>query len=149
MVDIENKKYQIKIWDTAGQEKFAVMAKNYYKRAHGMIIACAINNRSTFDNLRVWLNSVKEKAETEIQIILIANKCDLEEEREVKKEEIKSKADELGIEFFETSAKTNFGVDEAFDKIIHKVFRAVYSRPIGLTLDDKIEERTMSGKKCC
>ena len=84
-MEIENKKYQIKIWDTAGQEKFAVMAKNYYKRAHGMIIACAINNRSTFDNLRIWLNSVKEKAESEIQIILIANKCDLEEEREVKK----------------------------------------------------------------
>lgn len=125
------------------------MAKSYYKRAHGMIIACAINNRSSFENLRVWLNSVKEKAESEIQIILLANKCDLEEEREVKKEEIKGKADELGIEFFETSAKTNLGVDEAFDKIIDKVFRAVYSRPLGVTLDDKKENRTMSGNKCC
>jgi small GTP-binding protein len=137
------------VWDTAGQEKFAVMAKSYYKRAHGMIIACAINNRSSFENLRTWLNSVKENAESEIQIILLANKCDLEEEREVKKEEIKSKADDLGIEFFETSAKTNTGIDEAFDKVIQKVFKVIYSKPKGIELNDNNEGRAMSGSKCC
>ena len=125
------------------------MAKSYYKRAHGMIIACAINNRPSFENLRVWLSSVRENAEAEIQIILLANKCDLEEERVVKKEEIKSKADELKIEFFETSAKTNDGVDEAFDKIVDKVFKAIYSKPVGIMLDTDNKAKGMSGKKCC
>ena len=142
----------IKVWDTAGQEKFAVMAKSYYKRAHGMIIACAINNRGTFENLRTWLNSVRENAEAEIQIILIANKCDLEEEREIKKEEIKSKADELGIEFFETSARTNYNVDEAFDKIIQKVYKSVYDnpsdKPVGIVLDGS-SKKASSGRRCC
>ena len=100
-VDIEGKNYLIKIWDTAGQEKFAVMARSYYQRAHGMIVACAIDNRSSFENMKTWLNSVKENAETGVQIILIANKCDLDM-REVSKQEITAKAESLGIEFFET-----------------------------------------------
>ena len=113
-----------------------------------MIIACAINNRPSFENLKTWLNSVRENAESEIQIILIANKCDLEEEREVRKEEIKAKADNLGIEVFETSAKSNTNIDEAFDKIIDKVFKAIYSKPVGIILEDT-EGRAHSGKSCC
>ena len=145
-VDIEGKNYLIKIWDTAGQEKFAVMARSYYQRAHGMIVACAIDNRSSFENMKTWLNSVKENAETGVQIILIANKCDLDM-REVSKQEITAKAESLGIEFFETSAKSNINIDEAFQKIIDKVFKSVYSKTTGITVGNTNDPST-SGK-CC
>lgn len=132
---IDGKKIQVKIWDTAGQEKFAAIAKSYYQRAHGIILTCAINNRKSFNNLRNWLNSIKDTVNEEnIQLIIIANKCDLEEEREVPSNEIAEKAKELNIEYFETSAKDNKNIDEAFDTITNKVFSKVYNKSLGISL---------------
>jgi small GTP-binding protein len=148
---IEDKKYQIKVWDTAGQEKFAVMAKSYYQRAHGIIVTCALNNRNTFYNLKNWLNSIKENTDTDtIQLIILANKCDLKDEREVETSEIADKARELGIEYFETSAKENIEIDEAFNKIIDKVFNAVYNKERGISLNSGQNSKSNdSGKRCC
>lgn len=144
---MQNKKFQVKIWDTAGQEKFSVMAKSYYQRAHGIIITCAINNRNSFNNLKNWLHSIKENTNSEsIQLIIIANKLDLENEREVKTEEIAQKAKELNIEYFETSAKENFNIDEAFDTIIDKVFKNIYHNPKGFNLNNNAKHNE---KKCC
>jgi small GTP-binding protein len=132
---IDNKKIQVKIWDTAGQEKFAAIAKSYYQRAHGIILTCAINNKKSFNNLRTWLNSIKDTVNEEnIQLIIIANKCDLEHEREVPKSEIAEKAKELDIEYFETSAKDNTNIDEAFDTITNKVYNKVYNKSVGINL---------------
>jgi small GTP-binding protein len=143
---IENKKYLIKIWDTAGQEKFAVMAKSYYQRAHGLVLACAINNKNSFNNLKNWLNSIKENTVAEsIQLIIIANKCDLNDEREVSTEEIAKKAKELNVEYFETSAKENINIDEAFNTIVDKVFKNVYNKPKGFDLN----KGSSGGKKGC
>lgn len=147
---IDNKKLLIKIWDTAGQEKFAVMAKSYYQRAHGIILTCALNNKGSFYNLRNWLNSIKENtAEESIQIIIIANKYDLAEEREVSKEEIEAKAKEINTEYFETSAKENINIDEAFNTIIEKVFKNVYIKKKGFDLNSSGGHSSDSGKKCC
>jgi small GTP-binding protein len=146
IMPIEDKQYLIKVWDTAGQEKFAVMAKNYYKRAHGMIVVCAINDRNSYENIRTWLSSIKENAEDDIQIILIANKSDLEEEREVLTEDLRAKAEEHKIEFFETSSKENTNVNEAFDKIIHKIYNTAYSKPEGIDLKNG---RSFFLGRCC
>jgi small GTP-binding protein len=146
---IDNKKLLIKIWDTAGQEKFAVMAKSYYQRAHGIIVACALDNKGSFYNLRNWLNSIKDNtAEESIQLIIIANKCDLTADREVQKSEIEAKAKEIKAEYFETSAKENINIDEAFNTIIEKVYKNVYSRPKGFDLNNGGNNSTES-KKCC
>ena len=143
---INNKKFQVKIWDTAGQEKFAAVAKSYYQRAHGIILTCAINNRNSFYNLRNWLNSIKDTVNEEnIQLIIIANKCDLNSEREVTTEEIAQKANELNIEYFETSAKENINIDEAFDTITNKVFNKVYNKSGGLDL----KKKGKSSGNCC
>jgi small GTP-binding protein len=127
IVTYDDKDYLYKVWDTAGQEKFRVMARNYYQKAHGMILTCAINNRSSFENLRVWINALKDNVGLDrIQLIVIANKCDLDNERCVSTEEIQQKANELGVEYYETSAKSGKGIDEAFDTIFRKVFLSVY-----------------------
>jgi small GTP-binding protein len=142
----DNKDFLFKVWDTAGQEKFRVMSRSYYQKAHGMILTCAINNRESFNNIRTWLNNIKESVGVDsIQLIIISNKCDLGEERVVSHEEIKKKADELGIEFFETSAKTGQGVDEAFDCIFKKVYKSVYKRK-GFNLGDKGDK---GHSNCC
>ena len=149
---IDNKKLLIKIWDTAGQEKFAVMAKSYYQRAHGIIITCACNNKGSFYNLKNWLSSIKDNTQTEsIQLIIVANKCDLVEEREVLKEEIENKAKELQVEYFETSAKENMNIDEAFNTIIEKVYKNVYNPQKGFELGKDSSNSNSSGisKKCC
>ena len=151
-VKVNNKDYLFKVWDTAGQEKFRVMARSYYQKAHGMILSCAVNNRDSFSNLRVWLSNLKDTVGIEsIQLIIIANKCDLEDEREVSTEEIKQKAAELGIEYFETSAKTGNSVDEAFDTIFKKVYQSVYNKKNGFDLNDDGNDSGSGGilRKCC
>lgn len=135
---IDDKKFLIKIWDTAGQEKFAVMAKNYYQRAHGIVLTFALDKRSSFGNLKNWLNAIKDNTSQEIPIIIMANKKDLVESREVLEDEIIERAKELNVEYFESSAKENINIDEAFDKIIRKVFDNVYlSKAKGFDLDEK------------
>ena len=125
------------------------MAKSYYQRAHGIIVACALNNRNTFYNLKNWLNSIKENTdENSIQLIILANKCDLKDEREVETSEISDKARELGIEYFETSAKENIGIDDAINKIVEKVFNAIYNKERGINLSQK-ENNSNNGRKCC
>lgn len=148
---INDKKYQIKVWDTAGQEKFAVMAKSYYQRAHGIIVACALNNRNTFYNLKNWLNSIKDNTDADtIQLIILANKSDLIDEREVETSELADKAKELGIEYFETSAKENVGIDDAMNKIVDKVFNAVYNKERGISLKPQNNSNSNgSNRRCC
>jgi small GTP-binding protein len=145
---IDDKKFQIKIWDTAGQEKFAVMAKSYYQRAHGIILTCAVNNTNSFYNLKNWLNSLKDNTnEEKIQIIIIANKCDLVDEREVSTEEIAKKAKEINAEYFETSAKDNTNIENAFNSIIDKVVRNVYSKTRTFSLTSP--NNSGKNKRCC
>jgi GTPase SAR1 family protein len=111
------------------------MAKSYYQRAHGIVITCAINNRNSFYNLRNWLNSIKDNTKSEtIQLIIIANKSDMGEEREVSTEEIAEKAKELKVEYYETSAKDNTNIDEAFEVIITKVFNNTYNKQGGIII---------------
>jgi Ras-related protein Rab-1A len=126
------------------------MSKSYYQRAHGIVIACAINNRNSFFNLKNWLNSIKDNTMSEtIQLIVIANKCDLADEREVRTEEIAERANELNVEYFETSAKENINIDEAFDVIVKKVFNNIYNKQKGFDLSKSTHEHNGGKKGCC
>jgi len=139
----------IKIWDTAGQEKFASITKNYYQRAHGMIVTCALDNRKSFTNLKNWLYSIKENnTNNELPIVIVANKCDLDETREIRKEEIFCLSKEWNTNSFETSAKNGINVDEAFDYIINKIYKSIYKKSESFN----INEKTTEGNKkvsCC
>ncbi len=119
------------------------MAKNYYQRAHGIVLTFALDKRSSFCNLKNWLNSIKENTSHEIPLIIMANKKDLIQSREVPEYEIIEKVKELNIEYFETSAKENIMVDEAFEKIIKKVFDDVY---VGKTKGFDIGEKKKLSK---
>lgn len=75
------------IWDTAGQERFKTITATYYKGSHGIILTYDITDRESFNNINSWLSEIKKHAGANVVKFLIGNKCDLEEERVVSKEE--------------------------------------------------------------
>lgn len=114
-VDIEGKKVKMQVWDTAGQERFRTITQSYYRSAHGAIIAYDITRRPTFDSVTHWIKEVELYGATNVVLVLIGNKCDLEQERQVLFEEACSLAKEKDIlAALETSAKESQNVEEAF-----------------------------------
>ena len=116
-LEIENKSIKLQIWDTAGQERFRNVISSYFKGAHGILLIFDITSRDSFKELENWLAEVEKNASTQILKILIGNKCDLEEEREISKDEGEAFAMRNGMQYIETSAKINTNVNEAFEDL--------------------------------
>ena len=114
-IELNNKTIKIQIWDTAGQEQFQAITRTYYKGAIGALLVYDITRRDTFTHVTKWLEEVKSNSSKHICVILIGNKKDLEDKRQVTYEEGESFARENGLMFLETSAKTAFNVVEAFN----------------------------------
>lgn len=121
-------KYEI--WDTAGQERFASLATMYYRNAQAAIVVYDITKPASFIKARHWVKELHEQANRDITIALVGNKLDLVEDdsaedgetlRKVSVEEGQSLADEEGLLFFETSAKTGNNVNEVFVGIGSKI----------------------------
>ena len=104
---IEDKNIKLQIWDTCGQEAYRALISSFYKNSSLAILVYAIDSVESFNNLEIWLNDIKTQANPDIKIILIGNKFDLEDKRQVEKEmgENFCKENELCF-FMETSAKT-------------------------------------------
>jgi len=114
IIDIDNKKIKIQIWDTAGQEAFQSITRSYYKGAIGALLVYDITRKESFSHIVKWLEVVKSYSGKKICIILIGNKIDLEKKRKVTREDGESFAKKNGILFLETSAKTAECVADAF-----------------------------------
>eukprot|EP00397_Hematodinium_sp_SG-2012_P041352 GEMP01045520.1.p1 GENE.GEMP01045520.1~~GEMP01045520.1.p1 ORF type:complete len:214 (+),score=45.28 GEMP01045520.1:31-642(+) len=113
-IPVEEKTVKLQIWDTAGQERFRTITSAYYRGADGIIMVYDTTDRSSFERVDEWLVEVNRYANENTCKILIGNKCDLEDERQVSKEEGQKKADELEVQFMETSAKDATRVEDAF-----------------------------------
>jgi len=123
-VDLTDLKTHVElvIWDIAGQEKFNVMRRMFYKGADGVIILYDITNESTFQSLKNWANDFMKfyaKSHKEIPLIgvILGNKLDLEESRKVKSEEGRAFSKSIGLNFFEVSALTGENIDLVFETI--------------------------------
>ena len=121
IIEIENTKYKLIFYDTAGQEKFKSVAPNLIKKAHGIIIMYDITNKSSFDSIPDIIKNIKEEKGNDFPMILIGNKIDLEPDREIKKEEGKDLASKNGIEFFEISNKEGINIQEAGFAIVNTI----------------------------
>lgn len=125
---IGDKTIKYEIWDTAGQERFASLAPMYYRNAQAALVVYDITKPASFLKARHWVKELQEQASKDITIALVGNKYDLvegdnegEELRKVSVEEGQKLADEEGLLFFETSAKTSFNVNEVFVGIGSKI----------------------------
>ena len=114
---------KIKIWDTAGQERFKSMSVSVIKTVDGLILVYSITSQESFRNLESWMKSVKDIADlSKKPVIIVGNKCDLEDMRMVTYEEGKQYATKLGYHFYETSAKTGENLKEAFNDIFEQLY---------------------------
>ena len=116
-VEIGDKKVKMQIWDTAGQERFRNVISTYFRGGNGLLLIYDITNKDSFKNLESWLIEIEKNASENILKLLIGNKSDLEEDREISKEEGQAFANRNGMQFMETSAKMNTNVDEAFQAL--------------------------------
>ena len=107
MVSIDDKQIKLQIWDTAGQESFRSITRSYYRGAAGALLVYDVTRRDTFEHLASWLEDAKQHANPNMTIMLVGNKADLEHRRAVAKEEGAAFAEEHGLLFLETSAKTS------------------------------------------
>ena len=113
---------KLQIWDTAGQERYRSITSSYYKGSHGCFIVYDITNEISFENVDKWYEQAKKETSKEISIILVGNKCDLENERKISKEQGEEKAKSLNCPFFETSALSKIKIDDIFTEMVNNIF---------------------------
>ena len=140
------KNIKLQIWDTAGQDRFRAITKNYYKGSHGIILIYDVTNIQTFENVKSWVNQIREEASTNVIIYIAANKIDIEEERKVTKEEGEKLAQELGFPFMETSAKSGININETFDDLVERIDK-VYGHAPQKPSKNKLYKA--KSRKCC
>jgi len=125
MITIDGKQIKLQIWDTAGQESFRSITRSYYRGAAGALLVYDITRRDTFNHLTSWLDDARQHANSNMTIMLIGNKCDLDARRAVSFEEGQQFANEHGLVFLETSAKTAANVEEAFINTARKIYEKI------------------------
>ena len=116
-IDDLNGKDPSQIWDTAGEERFRTVVSTYFRGAHGILLLYDVTNRDSFKNLENWLIEIEKNSSEKVLKILLGNKCDLNDDREIQPDEGRAFADRNGMEFMETSAKMNTNVNEAFETL--------------------------------
>ena len=125
--DIEKNNIEIKlrIYDTAGQERFRSIVKNYYKGADGILLIYDVSNVNSFNSIKIWIEGIKDSIDLEkIGFIVVENKCDLpDEEKKITKEMRNEMEKIIGFEIIIASAKDKTNVDESFDLLIDKMLK--------------------------
>ena len=154
-VKIKNTKIKLQIWDTAGQERYRAITSAIYKGAKGALIVYDITNKNSFNNIDKWIADIKANGDKNVSIIIVGNKSDLNDKREVDKDEGIQKSETFKTAFMETSALTGDNVSQAFSKLVQQIFENKCSNSSegdepeldkGVNLSEKTEDQT---SKCC
>ncbi|SGY92184.1 BQ5605_C038g11721 [Microbotryum silenes-dioicae] len=124
-IELDGKRIKLQIWDTAGQERFRTITTAYYRGAMGILLVYDVTDERSFNNIRTWHSNVEQHASEGVNKILIGNKCDWSDKKVITEQQGQELADELGLRFLETSAKTNINVEEAFFALARSVHFAI------------------------
>ena len=150
----DDTKVKVNYIDTAGQEKFRAISVNYLKGTDGAVLVFDITKKETYELIGTWLDDIRENNKMSIGKMLIGNKADLEDEREVSKEEGEQLAQMLECKYYETSAKTGQNVNEALDEIARTTY-LIWKKSnenrnsIRISQADSVKPSIVEKKGCC
>ena len=140
---IKNTSTKIQIWDTAGQERYQAITSSYFRGSDGCFIVYDITNETSFNNIEKWFDKIHEENDKEIPVIIVGNKCDLENERKVPTEKAKEKAQNLKCAFYETSALKAINIEQIFEELVN----TIYDKTGGNKSDDDIHIEIVNENK--
>ena len=157
ILKIEDKIIKAQVWDTAGQERYKSITSTYYKGAKGAFIVYDITNRETFESVDKWIQDLNMNSDKNVTLLLIGNKKDLVDKRDVTKEEGEEKAKSFGLAFLETSALTGENIDKVFDYMLKEVYNKITIEKknsgeidyINIGNNIEINEQTEKKSTCC
>ncbi|XP_037539457.1 ras-related protein Rab-8B [Nematolebias whitei] len=127
-IELEGKRVKLQIWDTAGQERFRTITTAYYRGAMGIMLVYDICNEKSFDNIKNWIRNIEEHASSDIEKMILGNKCDMTDRRQVSKDRGEKLAIDYGVKFLETSAKSGLNVEEAFYTVAKDILHNLRSK---------------------
>ena len=136
---IKDKTVKLQLWDTAGQEKYKSMVSSYYRGANVALIVFDLTSHASFDALPIWIENYYKNGPEQKNIILIGNKKDLIEERQVTQEEAETFSETNNMMYFETSAKEGDNIDYVFTFAAEKLLE-FYSSQNEADLKKRIEQ---------
>ena len=153
-----NKSISLDIWDTAGQELYRALAKNFYLNASIGILVYDVRRRATFESIKdYWYDQLKQSGEENIVLGIAGNKCDLFQDEEVTEEEAKKYADSIGAVFHLTSCKESIGIDDLFVECgkkyleVNNLIGKTEEKNEKIVLDKKnvINNKDNKKRRCC
>jgi len=147
-VSVDDMVSMLDILDTAGQEEYASMQDQWFRTGHGFVVVYSIVNKKSFSEITPLVEKIRRiKDSDRVPMILCGNKCDLEAERIVKKQEGEALAKQFGCPFFETSAKNHINVDESFRELVREVRRITCGKPAEAVADGGFVNKGAKPKK--
>ncbi|KAL6197715.1 hypothetical protein ACLB2K_033320 [Fragaria x ananassa] len=141
---IDGKEVKAQIWDTAGQERFRAVTSAYYRGAVGALLVYDISRHQTFDSVGRWLNELHTHSDMNVVTILVGNKSDLKDAREVSTAEGKALAEAQGLFFMETSALDSSNVAAAFQMVVKEIYN-ILSRKVMMSQELKKQDPSWVG----
>jgi small GTP-binding protein len=154
--DSSSQEYTVGLWDTAGQERYKTIIPMYFERADFILAVCALNDRISFEHLSEWVSLARGRAYEHARVIVIANKSDLVQERQITGPELESLVNSVGaVLAIETSAKTAAGLDMLQEAMVRNVPGFREGPPMEVKIDDggkvDITQKTTETEKgsCC
>lgn len=114
---LDDRTVRLQLWDTAGQERFRSLIPSYIRDSSVAVVVYDVTNKTSFQNCDKWIEDVKSERGSDVVIMLVGNKTDMPDKRQVTSEEGEAKANKLGVLFIETSAKSNNNIKQMFRKL--------------------------------
>lgn len=150
-INLDNKIVKLQIWDTAGQERYRTITSSYYRGAHGIILVYDVTDKDSFDHVKDWMTEVDRYANENVDIILIGNKSDLVNKRQVTYDEARAYAQENRIQYIETSAKNATNVEKCFNAMSRQIATRTMNSMLKDTMRDSVilNGEEVKEKTCC
>ncbi|GMF32836.1 unnamed protein product [Phytophthora fragariaefolia] len=140
---VDNRRVALSLWDTAGQERFHALGPIYYRDADGALLVYDMTDAESFRKVRTWVRELRRIVGDDIAICIAGNKSDLHRARKVPEGDARRYAESVGAAHFDTSAKLNRGLEDAFVELTRRMLgRAGAKKKKGSALiaDDEDEE---------